>query len=66
MLDNRNDEAHYEDSEDKSGNPLIRLSFTKSVLYLDCITPDMQGVYECVADTGERKLVSRTTLIVGK
>ncbi|XP_033756914.1 zwei Ig domain protein zig-3-like [Pecten maximus] len=66
MLSNTNDEAFYEDVVDKSGRPLLRRSFTKALLYLDCITPDMEGDYSCVADTPTRRITSTTTLSVDR
>ncbi|XP_060075785.1 zwei Ig domain protein zig-3-like [Ylistrum balloti] len=66
MLSNTNDEAFYEDVVDKEGRPLLRRSFTKALLYLDCITPDMEGDYSCVADTPTQRIVSTTTLGVDR
>lgn len=66
MLSNTNDEAFYEDVVDKNGRPLLRRSFTKAVLYLDCITPDMEGDYTCVADTPTKRITSTTSLTVDR
>lgn len=62
MKDNTNDEAFYEDTRDSEGRPLIRMGFTKSVLYLDCVTPEMAGEYECVAETPSKRISSKTVL----
>ncbi|XP_021350717.1 zwei Ig domain protein zig-2-like [Mizuhopecten yessoensis] len=66
MLSNTNDEAFYEDVVDKEGRPLLRRSYTKALLYLDCITADMEGDYSCVVDTPTRRITSTTSLRVDR
>ena len=45
---------------------LIGLGFTRSKLYLDCLSPEDEGVYTCVAETSTLKIANSTSVAVGK
>lgn len=45
---------------------LIGLGFTKSKLYLDCLSPEDEGEYTCVAETATQRIVQTTQVSVGK
>lgn len=59
------DEASHE-AQFQNGHRLLRLSSTRSRLFIDCVEPADAGVYQCVAETPTKRIVSTTVLEVGE
>ena len=60
------DEPAYETSNNLVKGPTLRLSGTKSRLFIDCLTPQDVGKYTCVAETPTQRLVKETTVEISK
>ena len=60
------EEPAFEEPLNSGEESLIGLSFTKSKLYLDCVTPALAGEYTCVADTPTERITETTELEIGK
>lgn len=56
------DEPIYESNNDLLDQPTLRLSGTKSRLFIDCLTPEDVGQYTCVAETPTKRIVSETVV----
>ncbi|CAG5123766.1 unnamed protein product [Candidula unifasciata] len=60
------DEASYEDSVSSGSRRGLRLSSTRSRLYLDCVGEEDEGVYTCVAENAMLRKSQSTRLRVGE
>ena len=60
------DSAVYEDLDNDPDTQKLRLSATKSRLYLDCPTRPMEGEYTCVAETPYMRKTQFTIVKVGE
>ncbi|KAK3094638.1 hypothetical protein FSP39_004303 [Pinctada imbricata] len=61
-----NDEPAYEEPLNEGEGSSLGLSFTKSKLFLDCVTPEQAGEYTCVAETTTERIAQTTELVVGE
>ena len=54
--------------ENEQINPvgILGLSFTRSKLYLDCVTPADEGIYTCVAENAFTRVVSESKVRIVK
>ncbi|XP_052100611.1 zwei Ig domain protein zig-4-like [Mytilus californianus] len=65
--DYKNDELFVEEILNEKRGALIGLGFTKSKLYLDCLSPEDEGEYSCVAETATQRIVQTTQVsVVGR
>ncbi|ESO82624.1 hypothetical protein LOTGIDRAFT_108898, partial [Lottia gigantea] len=44
--------------------PLLRLSTTVSNLFLDCLTPETEGEYSCIAETPKSRIERSTKVLI--
>ena len=56
----------YEDLDNDPDTQKLRLSATKSRLYLDCLTRNTEGEYTCVAETLYMRKTQSTIVKVGE
>ncbi|XP_050399289.1 zwei Ig domain protein zig-2 [Patella vulgata] len=62
--DFHDDEAAYEDRVGRKGKPLLRLSSTKSKLYIDCLIPETEGTYSCIAETPFARIERSSKVVI--
>lgn len=65
--DYNNDEPFIEEILNENSESLIGLGFTRSKLFLDCLSPEDAGEYTCVAETATQRIAQSTQVtVVGK